>query len=54
MDDLDPFSETYDERFAGYCKAAAEYVIPKMHGPIFLHLSMRLHFFHFAEENGVG
>jgi beta-glucosidase/6-phospho-beta-glucosidase/beta-galactosidase len=34
-DDLDPFSDDFTERFARYCKAAAEYVIPKVRGPHF-------------------
>lgn len=32
-DDLDPFSDAFVERFAAYCRAAAEYVLPKVHGP---------------------
>ncbi|MBW3625591.1 MAG: b-glycosidase [Armatimonadetes bacterium] len=32
----DPFTEAFAERFARYCRAAAEYVIPRMlHGPSF-------------------
>jgi beta-glucosidase/6-phospho-beta-glucosidase/beta-galactosidase len=34
-DDLDPFSDEFVERFAHYCRAAAEYVIPKVRGPHF-------------------
>jgi beta-glucosidase/6-phospho-beta-glucosidase/beta-galactosidase len=34
-DDLDPFSDAFVERFAAYCRAAAEYVIPKVRGPHF-------------------
>lgn len=36
-DDLDPFHDRagFVERFASYCRAAAEYVIPRMHGPYF-------------------
>jgi beta-glucosidase/6-phospho-beta-glucosidase/beta-galactosidase len=34
-DDLDPFSDEFVERFARYCRAAAEYVIPKVRGPHF-------------------
>ncbi len=36
-DDLDPFRDrdAFVERFARYCRAAAEYVIPRMHGPYF-------------------
>src|SRR5690349_13528736 len=29
-DDLDPYSDAFVERFAAYCRAAAEYVIPKV------------------------
>jgi hypothetical protein len=32
-DDADPFSEAFAERFARYCRAAAEYVIPRVRGP---------------------
>jgi beta-glucosidase/6-phospho-beta-glucosidase/beta-galactosidase len=34
-DGLDPFSLAFAERFARYCRAAAEYVIPRMRGPHF-------------------
>ncbi|HEV2121464.1 MAG TPA: b-glycosidase [Chloroflexota bacterium] len=34
-DDLDPFTDTFVERFASYCRAAAEYVVPRLHGPYF-------------------
>ncbi|WP_426059325.1 family 1 glycosylhydrolase [Hymenobacter sp. B1770] len=34
-EELDPFSEDFVARFAAYCRAAAEYVIPKMRGPHF-------------------
>jgi beta-glucosidase/6-phospho-beta-glucosidase/beta-galactosidase len=34
-DDLDPFTDEFVERFARYCRAAAEYVIPKVRGPHF-------------------
>ncbi len=34
-DDADPFSPVFAERFARYCRAAAEYVVPRMHGPHF-------------------
>jgi beta-glucosidase/6-phospho-beta-glucosidase/beta-galactosidase len=34
-DDLDPFSDAFTDRFAQYCRAAAEYVIPKLRGPHF-------------------
>jgi beta-glucosidase/6-phospho-beta-glucosidase/beta-galactosidase len=32
-DELDPFSENFTKRFADYCRAAAEYVIPRVRGP---------------------
>lgn len=32
-DGLDPFSDAFAERFASYCRAAAEYVIPRVRGP---------------------
>lgn len=32
-DDLDPFSEEFAPRFARYCRAAAEYVVPRVRGP---------------------
>jgi beta-glucosidase/6-phospho-beta-glucosidase/beta-galactosidase len=34
-DDADPFSPDFAPRFARYCRAAAEYVIPKVRGPHF-------------------
>lgn len=34
-DDVDPFSDDFAERFAAYCKAAAEYVVPRVRGPHF-------------------
>ena len=34
-DELDPFSDEFVTRFAAYCRAAAEYVIPKVRGPHF-------------------
>jgi beta-glucosidase/6-phospho-beta-glucosidase/beta-galactosidase len=34
-DDLDPFSEEFVHRFASYCRAAAEYVVPRVRGPYF-------------------
>jgi beta-glucosidase/6-phospho-beta-glucosidase/beta-galactosidase len=34
-DDLDPFTDEFVERFAAYCRAAAEYVQPRVHGPYF-------------------
>jgi beta-glucosidase/6-phospho-beta-glucosidase/beta-galactosidase len=32
-DDLDPFSEEFSQRFARYCRAAAQYVVPRVRGP---------------------
>lgn len=32
-DDLDPFAAGFAERFAAYCRAAAEYVVPRLRGP---------------------
>ena len=34
-DDLDPFSDAFVARFSAYCRAAAEYVAPRLHGPYF-------------------
>jgi beta-glucosidase/6-phospho-beta-glucosidase/beta-galactosidase len=34
-DDLDPFTDVFTERFAVYCRAAAEYVQPRVRGPYF-------------------
>lgn len=34
-DDADPFAESFAPRFAAYCRAAAEYVGPRVHGPYF-------------------
>jgi beta-glucosidase/6-phospho-beta-glucosidase/beta-galactosidase len=34
-DGLDPFSDMFVDRFARYCRACAEYVIPKLRGPHF-------------------
>ena len=34
-DDTDPFDEDFADRFAAYCKAAAEYVVPRVRGPHF-------------------
>lgn len=46
-DDLDPFREGFVERFARYCRAAAEYVIPRMHGPYFFTPINEITFFSF-------
>ncbi len=34
-DGLDPFSDEFAQRFADYCRAAARYVVPRLHGPHF-------------------
>ncbi|MFM8322275.1 MAG: b-glycosidase [Chloroflexota bacterium] len=46
-DDLDPFREGFVERFTAYCRAAAEYVIPRMHGPYFFTPINEITFFSF-------
>jgi beta-glucosidase/6-phospho-beta-glucosidase/beta-galactosidase len=47
-DDLDPFSEAFTQRFAAYCRAAAEYVIPKIKGPHFFTPINEITFFSFC------
>jgi beta-glucosidase/6-phospho-beta-glucosidase/beta-galactosidase len=47
-DDLDPFSEQFTQRFAAYCKAAAEYVIPKLPAPYFFTPINEMTFFSFC------
>jgi beta-glucosidase/6-phospho-beta-glucosidase/beta-galactosidase len=47
-DDLDPFSETFTRRFAAYCRAAAEYVLPRHHGPYFFTPMNETTFFSFC------
>ena len=47
-DDLDPYSDQFIERFAAYSKAAAEYVISKMHGPYFFTPINEITFFAFC------
>ena len=34
-DDLDPFAEEFAQKFADYCRAAAEYVVPRVKAPHF-------------------
>ncbi len=34
-DEVDPFAEDFAEQFARYCRAAAEYVVPRVRGPHF-------------------
>ena len=47
-DDLDPFSENFVRRFAAYCRAAAEYVIPKLPAPHFFTPINEITFFSFC------
>ena len=47
-DDLDPFTDVFTERFAAYCKAAAEYVIPKLNGPYLFTPINEITFFSFC------
>ncbi|MEH6435054.1 b-glycosidase [Massilia sp. DD77] len=47
-DDLDPFSDAFVERFARYCRAAAEYVLPKTRGPHFFTPINEITFFSFC------
>jgi beta-glucosidase/6-phospho-beta-glucosidase/beta-galactosidase len=47
-DELHPFSEEFTARFAAYCKAAAEYVMSKMHGPYFFTPINEITFFSFC------
>jgi beta-glucosidase/6-phospho-beta-glucosidase/beta-galactosidase len=47
-EDLDPFTEEFTTRFAAYCKAAAAYVIPKLHGPNFFTPINEITFFSFC------
>jgi beta-glucosidase/6-phospho-beta-glucosidase/beta-galactosidase len=47
-DDLDPFSDAFTRRFADYCRAAAEYVIPKIKGPHFFTPINEITFFSFC------
>lgn len=47
-DDLDPFSDGFTERFAQYCRACAEYVVPKLRGPHFFTPINEITFFSFC------
>ncbi|WP_292044404.1 b-glycosidase [Massilia sp. UBA6681] len=47
-DDLDPFSSAFTERFARYCRACAEYVMPKLRGPHFFTPINEITFFSFC------
>lgn len=46
--DLDPFSDAFAGRFARYCRAAAEYVLPRVPGPHFFTPINEITFFSFA------
>jgi beta-glucosidase/6-phospho-beta-glucosidase/beta-galactosidase len=46
-DDLDPFSEEFTTRFAGYCHAAARYVVARVRGPHFFTPINEITFFSF-------
>ncbi|WP_168710034.1 b-glycosidase [Massilia sp. Mn16-1_5] len=47
-DDLDPYSDAFVARFAAYCRAAAEYVIPKLRDPHFFTPINEITFFSFC------
>ncbi|MGX9220475.1 b-glycosidase [Massilia varians] len=47
-DDLDPFSNAFTERFARYCRACADYVMPKLRGPHFFTPINEITFFSFC------
>ncbi|QNA88269.1 b-glycosidase [Massilia sp. Dwa41.01b] len=47
-DDLDPFSDAFVDRFARYCRACAEYVVPKLRGPHFFTPINEITFFSFC------
>jgi beta-glucosidase/6-phospho-beta-glucosidase/beta-galactosidase len=47
-DDVDPFSEEFTTRFADYCRAAAEYVVPRLRGPHFFTPINEITFFSFC------
>jgi beta-glucosidase/6-phospho-beta-glucosidase/beta-galactosidase len=47
-DALDPYSHEFCTRFSAYCKAAAEYVIPKLNGPYFFTPINEITFFSFC------
>ena len=47
-DDLDPFSDAFVDRFAQYCRAAAEYVTPRLRGPHFFTPINEITFFSFC------
>ena len=47
-DDADPFSDDFADRFARYCRAAAEHVVPRSRGPHFFTPVNEITFFAFA------
>jgi beta-glucosidase/6-phospho-beta-glucosidase/beta-galactosidase len=47
-DDLDPFRPAFSQRFAAYCRAAAEYVLPRVRGPHFFTPINEITFFSFC------
>jgi beta-glucosidase/6-phospho-beta-glucosidase/beta-galactosidase len=47
-DDLDPFTDEFVTRFSDYCRAAAEYVIPRLPAPHFFTPINEITFFAFA------
>ncbi|HEY9906828.1 MAG TPA: family 1 glycosylhydrolase [Thermosynechococcaceae cyanobacterium] len=47
-DDLDPFSEEFVDRFAGYCRAVAAYVVPQLPGSSFFTPINEITFFSFC------
>ncbi|MBV0881693.1 family 1 glycosylhydrolase [Noviherbaspirillum sp. L7-7A] len=46
--DLDPFGPAFTERFAAYCRAAAQYVVPRVRGPHFFTPINEITFFSFC------
>jgi hypothetical protein len=46
--DADPFADDFAERFARYCRAAAEYVVPRLRGPYFFTPINEITYFAFA------
>ena len=47
-DDLDPFSDPFTQRFANYCRAAAQYVSKRMTGPYYFTPINEMTFFSFC------
>jgi beta-glucosidase/6-phospho-beta-glucosidase/beta-galactosidase len=47
-DGLDPFADSFHTRFADYCRAAAEYVMPRLRGPHFFTPINEITFFSFC------